>query len=159
MKRAIKLLLVEMAIVLVVAGAIAYTLVLPSASFHFREVRLNFYPNGAVDFSTDMTGIVRSLSILALLTMVIGLLVGTAMGLSSLNLSKTAKAIGKTTVDESMELLLKSGFIRGIITNGRTHYEITDSGRQFLEEYQELNAGPEQTPPSNLQISQDKQNL
>jgi DNA-binding PadR family transcriptional regulator len=106
-----------------------------------------------------MTGIVRSLSILALLTMVIGLLVGTAMGLSSLNLSKTAKAIGKTTVDESMELLLKSGFIRGIITNGRTHYEITDSGRQFLEEYQELNAGPEQTPPSNLQISQDKQNL
>jgi len=138
-----KLLFVELAIVLVVAGAIAYSLLLPSRSYHFHELSLNFYPNGAVDFSTDMTAVVRSLSVLALLTMAVGLLVGTAMGLSSLNLSQTARRIGKATVEESMELLVKSGFVRVLATEGGAKYEITNTGLRFLEEYQNLKRTPE----------------
>lgn len=140
LRKATKLLLAELAIVLVVAGAIAYVLVLPSASYHFRELKLNIYPNGVVDFSADMTTVVRALSILALLTMLIGLLVGTAMGLSSLNLSRTARTIGKDAVDNSVQLLLKSGFVRKVATEQGTNFEITDTGVKFLREYQRLNA-------------------
>ena len=95
-----------------------------------------------MDFSTDMTAVVRSLSVLALLTMAVGLLVGTAMGLSSLNLSQTARTIGKATVEESMELLVKSGFVRGLATEGGAKYEITNTGLRFLEEYQSLKRTP-----------------
>jgi hypothetical protein len=150
LKKATSLLLAELAIVLVVAGVIAYSLLLPSRSYHFREVSLNFYPNGAVDFSADMTGLFRALGILTLMTMILGLLVGAAMGLGALNLSGSARAAAGTTVGESVELLLKSGFVRNVSNQGKSdQYEITDTGLRFLKEYQDLNENAQHAPVSN----------
>jgi len=149
LRKATQLLLVELAIVLVVAGVIAYSLLLPSRSYHFRQVSVNLYSNGAVDFSADMTSLFRALGVLALMTMILGLLVGTAMGLGAINLSGTARADGRVAVKDSMELLLKSGFVKAVAIGGNPHqYEITTTGLNFLKEYQDLNDNADQVPVS-----------
>ena len=87
---------------------------------------------------------------MALLAMVIGLLVGAAIGLTSLNLNRTALMLGKTTVDESMELLFRSGFVRDVTTHEGTNYEITKTGLQFMKEYQNLKRTLEQEPTQKI---------
>ena len=150
LRKATKLLFIELAIVFAVTGVIVYSLILPSTSYHFNSLSLNAYPDGTADFSTDSTRMVRALSGLALLTMAFGLLVGAAIGLTSLNFSRTARTVGKTTVEEGMELLLKSGFVKSVPTDGGMKYEITDTGLRFLGDYQDLKRISEQEPTRKI---------
>jgi hypothetical protein len=51
-----------------------------SPKYHFQRLSLNLHDNGATNFSTDITGLVRGLDTMALLTMALGLLIGTTIG-------------------------------------------------------------------------------
>ena len=150
LKKPNKLLIAEFAIVFTVAAAIIYALILPSASYHFQKVVLNYYPSGKVDFSADTTELVRGLSLMALMTMVVGLAVGAAISVTSLSQSRTALAVGKTTVAESMELLFRSGFLRHVVTEEGRKFEITDTGLRFIDEYQSLKRTLEQQPTQKI---------
>lgn len=144
LRKATKLLFVELGIVLVVGGVIVYALIIPTTNYHFHVLSMNAYQDGTADFSTDSTRMVRALGGLTLLTLAFGLLVGAAIGLTSINLSQTARTVGKATVEESMELLLKSGFVKSIPTEDGTKYEITNNGLRFLTDYQDLKRTSEQ---------------
>ena len=129
---------------LVVGGVIVYALIIPTTNYHFHALSLNAYSDGTADFSTDSTRMVRALGGLTLLTLTFGLLVGAAIGLTSINLSRTARTVGKATVEESMELLLKSGFVKSAPTEDGAKYEITNNGLRFLADYQDLKRSSEQ---------------
>ena len=146
MRKATRLLFVGLSIVVAVAVVIVYSLILPTTSYHFHELTLNAYTDGTADFTVDATKMTRALSVLALLTMMFGLLIGAAIGLTSINFSRTARTVGKATVEESMELLLKSGFVKSAPTEDGTKYEITDTGLRFLGDYQDLKSASQQEP-------------
>jgi len=86
-----------------------------------------------VDFTTDITSLVRSLGMVALGTMIVGVLVGTAIGITSTRL--------KRTVSIPRSGLLQK-FVRQYSTEQGTRYELTSEGLQFLQEYAALENQP-----------------
>jgi len=113
--------------VLVALGlGILVALVFPVYTYHFHTLSLNFYQNGAMDFTTDMTSLVRSLGMVALATMIVGALIGTAIGITSARPNRTFGFSRSGLLDK---------LVRQYSTEGGTRYELTSEGLQFLKEY------------------------
>jgi hypothetical protein len=87
---------------------------------------MNLYQNGTADFSTDITALVRSLGIASLGTMLVGVFVGTALGLTY-----TQKGKGRSVYDQTV----LRRFVNEYQTEKGTRFELTEEGLQFLKEY------------------------
>jgi hypothetical protein len=121
--------LVEVAVLLVLGLGIMVALVLPAYTYHFHTLSLNLYQNGAMDFSTDMTSLVRSLGLVSLATMIVGALVGAAIGITNAGPNRA----GGVSSSGSLQKL-----VRQYSTEKGMRYELTDEGLQFLKEYATL---------------------
>jgi hypothetical protein len=107
---------------------------LHSYTFHFEQVALNYYTNGKVDFTTDASSLVRSLATVAILSLVFGVTIGAAVGLTcSPHFEATDSE--RTNYEEEMA---KMGFIVITKTDEGTTYRLTEFGRRFLREYRFL---------------------
>jgi hypothetical protein len=128
------LLLTELAMLVAVGWTVAVTLILPKGIIHFNELIVTTYTNGTMDFSTDATVLVRSLGILSLLTLTLGLALGAVMGLTASSFARVEK---KT--NEYASSLTTAGFMKITATPDGTTYQLTEHGRRFLREYAFLN--------------------
>lgn len=134
--KAKKLVLVECALLFILAAPLFALMFLPSYTFHFEQVTLNYYVNGKTDFTADATGLVRSLATIAMLSLVFGITTGTAVGLTCTSHFKTFdSAAGFGGYDEEVT---KAGFVVVSKTDEGTTYKLTDMGRRFLREYRFL---------------------
>ena len=132
-----KLLLTSFTIIGAVSATIGYFLILPTANYHFQEVILNFYESRPTDFSVDVTNLVRGLGVVALACLGLGLLVGSVIGLSEagkLFQSLHGSFARDTKIDAA---LLKSGLVTGIATHEGIRFDLTEKGRQLLQDYAE----------------------
>jgi hypothetical protein len=130
-----------------------------NVSTHSGTMFLNFYPNGTVDFSIEVTSIVKSALALALVVFSVGLLLGTFImqhrqrDSEHPDVSRQEKVIwilekarapaelcdwNAHELLEYANLLDKSGFLRKVITEGKVSYELTNLGSLFLGEYEGL---------------------
>jgi len=121
-----RLYLIEGVVLLALALGIIASLLVPRHTYYFHEVTVNYYQSGAVDFATDTTSLVRSLGVVALAAMVVGALVGTAIGLTNIKHQRTV------SIPRSGQL---ERLVRQYSTEQGTKYELTDEGLQFLQEY------------------------
>lgn len=126
-------LLIAVATVSIVVAAISLVLILPKYSIYAHELTVNLYTNGAMDFSVDATSLVRSLGIISLMTLVIGLTIGAAMGLGA----RVEKAY------EYEKAIEKAGLVKITNVPDGIEYRITEYGRRFLRDYAFLNRGIE----------------
>lgn len=108
-------------------------LILPKYSIYSHELTVNYYTNGAMDFSVDATSLVRSLGIISLMTLLLGLTAGAAMGLG-------ARLEEAYEYEKAIE---KAGFVKITDMPDGTEYQITEYGRRFLRDYAFLNRGIE----------------
>lgn len=131
---------------LAVSWAIAATIILPKGFYHFHELVITTYANGTMDFSTDATALVRSLGILSGLTLILGLVSGTAMGLTMSNIAHV-----KEKTVEYGDALAAARFVKITSTPDGATYRLTENGRQFLRDYAFLDR-------QNIAISADKSN-
>ena len=112
---------------LAVGCAIAVTMIIPKEIFHFHELVITTYTNGTMDFSTDATMLVRSLGIVSLLTLILGLIIGATMGLTASNIVHVK--------NEYEHELMTTGFVKITPTPDGATYQLTEHGRQFLRDY------------------------
>jgi len=134
--KAKKLLVIELASFSILATLLFAFMFLRSYTFHFQQVTLNFYTNGKVDFTTDASNLVRSLGTVAMLSLVFGLTIGAAVGLTcSPQFGSTDSRSGAGNYEEEMS---KMGFVVITKTDEGTTYQLTDLGRRFLREYRFL---------------------
>lgn len=113
-----------------VGWAIAVTMIIPKKFFHFHELIVTIYANGAMDFSTDVTGLVRTLGILSLLTLILGLVLGTMMGLTASSVTHVKeKTVGYD------HALTAAGFVKITPTPDGVTCQLTEHGRHFLRDY------------------------
>jgi hypothetical protein len=142
-----KLLFTTFTLIGAVAAAIGYFLIIPTANYHFQEVILNFYENHSTDFSVDVTVLVRGLGVVALACMALGLIVGTLIGLRHTGILLETKE-GHFAPDAKIDvLLLKSGLVSGVATHEGVKFELTDRGRQFMQEYEKNEHEPQGPTP------------
>jgi predicted transcriptional regulator len=127
------LLIFELLLLFSFSTLITGLMLLHSYTFHFERVTLNFYTNGTSDFTTDATGLVRSLGTIAMLTLMFGIATGTAVGLTY-----NAQLNRKPTAEGYEEKLAKAGFVKIEKTSEGTTYQLTEHGRRFLSEYRFL---------------------
>ena len=116
---------------LAVGWAIAFTLILPKGIFHFHELTITTYTNGTMDFSTDASILVRSLGIVSLLTLILGLVIGGSMGLTA----SSADRVKEKETNGYEHALAAAGFMKITPTPDGVTYQLTEHGRQFLREY------------------------
>ena len=128
-----RLYLLEAGVLVAVAFGITVSLVIPAYTYHFHVLSMNFYRNGAMDFSTDTTSLVRSLGVVAIATMVVGALVGAAIGITNSSLNRTLRIPSSGSLQK---------FVRQYSTEQGTRYELTSEGVQFLEEHGALENKP-----------------
>jgi len=133
--------------VLVVAGTIVGTLIVPKNTFYFQELVVNFYTNGTVSLSTDVTGLVRSLGIISLLTLILGLTIGAALGLIAIDLPDEANRT-EGDLNEYEKALASSGFVKVTAASDGTTYQLTEVGKRFLRDYAFLNRRIEDNEPA-----------
>ena len=134
--RAKKLLAIELASFCILATLLFAFMSLPSYTFHFEQVTLSHYTNGKVDFSTDVSSLVRSLATVSLLSLVFGVTIGAAIGLTcSPHFGAPKARSGRSNYEEEMT---KMGFVVINKTDEGTTYQLTEHGRQFLREYRFL---------------------
>ena len=125
--------------VLIVVAAISHVLILPKNSIYSHELTLNTYANGAADFSVDATSLVRNLGFVSLMTLILGLTAGAAVGLGS--------RIEKTYGYE--EAIKRAGFVKITQVPNGTAYQLTELGKRFLKDYAFLKVeNLEHHPPS-----------
>ena len=130
--------LVAIVAILIVVAAISHVLILPKNSLHSHELALNTYTNGSMDFSVDATSLVRNLSVMSLMTLVLGLSAGAAICLET----RSEKKYG---YEETIE---RAGFVKITQVPNGTAYQITELGKRFLRDYAFLNLkieNPERT--------------
>jgi hypothetical protein len=132
--KAKKLLVIELASFSILATLLFALMFLPSYTFHFEQVTLNYYTNGKVDFTTDVSNLVRSLATVAILSLVFGITIGAAVGLTCSPHFEAADS-GRHGYEEEMA---KMGFVVITKTDEGTTYQLTDYGRRFLREYRFL---------------------
>jgi hypothetical protein len=128
--------------ILVVVVTLVGTLILPKNIFHFQELIIAFYSNGTMDFGVDVTGLVRSLGVISLLTLFLGLTIGTALGLLASD-SPFSATQTKGHMNEYETALVASGFVKITTALNGTSYQLTEVGRRFLRDYAFLNRGIE----------------
>jgi hypothetical protein len=115
---------------LAVGWSIAVTMILPKGIFHFHELVITTYTNGTMDFSTDATILVRSLGIVSLLTLILGLVIGATMGLTASSVVHV-----KEKMNDYEHALAAAGFMKITPTPDGVTYQLTEHGRHFLREY------------------------
>lgn len=120
--------------ILVVAGTLVGTLLVPKNIFHFQELIVAFYTNGAVDFGADVTGLVRSLGVISLLTLFFGLTMGAALGLIATDFPLRATGT-KGDLNQYEKALAISGFVKITTASNGTTYQLTEVGKCFLRDY------------------------
>ena len=121
---------------LATSWAIAGALILPKSVFHFHELVITSYANGTMDFSADASGLIRSLGIVSLLTLVLGLVIGLTIGLTASNLTPTKNTALQENRTETYEHALSAAGLMSIKrTPDGTTYQLTEHGRQFLRDY------------------------
>ena len=134
--RAKKFLVAECSLVGVLATLLIVLTFFHNFTFHFQQVTLNFYTNGKFDFTADATSLVRSLGVVAVLTLFVGVVTGAAIGITcSLPPEASAQASGLSAYERE---LTKLGFVVINKADGETTYTLTDHGRRFLKEYRFL---------------------
>ena len=134
--KAKKLLVIELASFSILASLLFAFMFLRSYTFHFEQVTFNHYTNGNVDFTTDVSSLVRSLATVAMLSLVFGITIGAAVGLTcSPHFGSTDSGSGRSNYEEEMA---KMGFVVITKTDEGTTYQLTDYGRRFLREYRFL---------------------
>jgi hypothetical protein len=139
--KAKKLLVIELASFSILATLLFALMFLPSYTFHFEQVTLNYYTNGKVDFTADVSGLVRSLATVAILSLVFGITIGAAVGLTCSPHFEAADS-GRSSYEEEMA---KMGFVVITKTDEGTTYRLTEHGRRFLSEYRFLEKTEETT--------------
>jgi len=131
-----KFLVIEFASFSILATLLFAFMFLHSYTFHFGQVTLNYYTNGKVDFTTDASSLVRSLGTVAMLSLVFGVTLGAAVGLTcSLDFGTVNSRSGSGNYEEEMA---RMGFVVITKTEEGTTYRLTDFGRRFLREYRFL---------------------
>ncbi|HXZ89771.1 MAG TPA: hypothetical protein VEG61_01805 [Candidatus Dormibacteraeota bacterium] len=131
-----KFLVIEFASFSILATLLFAFMFLHSYTFHFGQVTLNYYTNGKVDFTTDASSLVRSLGTVAMLSLVFGVTLGAAVGLTcSLDFGTANSRPGSGNYEEEMA---RMGFVVITKTEEGTTYRLTDFGRRFLREYRFL---------------------
>jgi len=130
------MLVTELAVLLTVTWTIAVTTIFPKGIFHFHELVITTYTNGTWDFSTDATILVRSLGIVSLLTLVLGLVIGATIGLTAKNVAHIKKSDGYE------QALTSAGFMKITPTADGVTYQLTEHGRHFLRDYAFLDREP-----------------
>ena len=131
-----KLLLASFTLIGALSAAIGYFFIIPPSYYHFQEVTLNFYKNRPMDFSANVTVLVRGLGVVALGCMTLGVVVGSLIGLRHTR-PLPEKKEGHYAPDTKIDvLLLKSGLVSGIATREGVKFELTARGKQFLQEYE-----------------------
>jgi hypothetical protein len=99
---------------------------------------MNYYTNGSVDFTTDVTSIVRELSMIAILALVFGVATGAALGLTCNTGFKTSTPSSTSGLAEYEEEVSTRGLVVVERSGDGTSYKLTDLGRRFLREYRFL---------------------
>jgi len=132
-----KLFVVELAIVLGVAAVITQSLILSNNTMHFQRLFLNFYTDGTMDFSADVTALVRSLGIVDLLTLAFGFTIGAVMAFTSGSGDSLSwgRAKGVAQLGQYEKALMISGLVNVMKTREGTTYQVTETGRRFLTEF------------------------
>ena len=128
-----RLLVVQLAVLIIVA-TVSLILILSKNAFHFHELTVNYYTDGTMDFSADATALVRSLGVVSLLTLIFGLVMGSAISLTTSNFLPNSTRI-EENVDVYEKALMASGFVRVTKATNGTVYQITELGRRFLRDY------------------------
>jgi hypothetical protein len=132
--KAKKLLAIELASFSILATLLLALMFLHSYTFHFEQLTLNYYTNGKVDFTTNVSSLVRSLATVAILSLVFGTTIGAAVGLTCSPHFESADS-RRSNYEEEMA---KMGFVVITKTGEGTTYQLTDFGRRFLREYRFL---------------------
>jgi len=109
---------------------------LHSYTLHFGQVTLNYYTNGKVDFTTDASSLVRSLGTVTMLSLVFGVTIGAAVGLTCS--PQFDQANSRSRPGNYEEEMARMGFVVVTKTDEGTTYRLTDFGRRFLREYRFL---------------------
>ena len=134
--KAKKLLVIELASFSIFATLLFAFMFLHSYTFHFEQVTLNYYTNGKADFTTDVSSLVRSLATVSLLSLVFGVTIGAAVGLTfSPHFEAADSKPRRSNYEEEMT---RMGFVVVTKTAEGTTYQLTDHGRRFLREYRFL---------------------
>jgi hypothetical protein len=120
-------------------------MILSSNTMHFQRMFVNFYADKSVDFSADVSTLIRSLGIVNLLTLVFGLTVGAAMALTSVEGSRS-KVKDLQKLSQYERTLTLSGLVNVTKTPEGTTYQLTEMGRRFLTEYAYLQRQVQEPP-------------
>jgi len=130
------LLVTECALFSILATALFSLMVSRSYTFHFETVAFNYYANGTSDFTTNVTGLVKSLLTVAVFSLFFGVSTGAAIGLTCSTQIKTSDpSSGLSGYEKEMT---KRGFVVVNKTSEGTTYKLTDLGRRFLRDYRFL---------------------
>jgi len=125
-----------MVMLFTVSWTVAAVLILPKGIFHFHEMVITTYANGTTDLSTDASGLIRSLGIVSLLTLVLGLVIGLTIGLSASNFTLANNSDIQLDPTQTYEHALSAAGLMSITRRSDgTTYQLTEHGRQFLRDY------------------------
>ena len=124
--KAKKLLVIELASFSILATLLFAFMFLPSYTFHFEQVTFNYYANGKADFSTNVSSLVRSLATVSILSLVFGITIGAAVGLTCSPHFEAADSKSRRSSYE--EEMAKMGFVVITKTDEGTTYQLTDFG-------------------------------
>jgi len=141
--KAKKLLFIECALFSITATVLFGFIFFHSYTFHFEQVTLNVYKNGSVDFTTNVTSLVRSLGTVAVLSLFFGVTTGAAIGLTCKSHIDTANSASSPGSYERE--MTKLGFVVINKTDEGTTYTLTEHGRRFLRDYRFLERTEETT--------------
>ena len=130
-----KLLLIECALFSILAVPLFTLMFLHNYSLHFVQVSLNYYTDGRTDFTADAASLVRSMATIAMFSLIFGVTVGTAVGLTWSSIHKSDSTGELNGYEKEMA---KAGFVEINKTDEGTTYKLTDLGRRFLREYRFL---------------------
>jgi hypothetical protein len=134
-----KLLFTELAIVFGFVTVMIHWFAGPNYVVHLHQIFLNYYQDGTVDFSVNVTGLVRSLGVVDLLTLTFGLALGAALALTLKSPDSVQGANNDTRhLNEYDRALSNSGFVRITRRQSGTTYQVTELGRRFLLENADL---------------------
>ena len=131
-----KLLVIEFASFSILATLLFAFMFLHSYTFHFGQVTLNYYTNGKVDFTTDASSLVRSLGTVTMLSLVFGVTIGAAVGLTCS--PQFVQSNSRSRPGSYEDEMARMGFVVVTKTDEGTTYRLTDFGRRFLREYRFL---------------------
>lgn len=110
-------------------------MILSNQKMHFQQLVLTYYEDKTMDFSADVTPLVRSLGVVNLLTLVFGLTIGAAMALTAGGNLVQGRAKGLAQLGEYDKALMISGLVNITKTQRGTTYQVTEMGRRFLTEF------------------------